>query len=134
MMMKSALACVLSAAVVLVAASAILAGQDRPGDRPGTIWPAKVWVQNRDRTEAVPVSILDIAQVDVIGMPAVTITPSTVIQSRLVRQTWEYTVVIVPKGSDPVLALSRSGQDGWEATGIQFPTGDGASLLMKRPK
>jgi hypothetical protein len=133
-MMKTALACALSAAVVLVAASAILAGQDRPGDRPGTIWPAKVWIQNRDRTEAVPVSILDIAQVDVIGMPAVTITPSTVVQSRLVRQTWEYTVVTVPKGSDPVVALSRSGQDGWEAAGVQFPSGDGVSLLMKRPK
>jgi hypothetical protein len=131
--MKTTLACVLSVAVVLVAAS-ILAGQDRPGDRPGTIWPAKVWVQNRDRTEAVPVSIPDIATVEVIGMPAVTITPSTIVQSRLVRQTWEYSVVTVPRGGDPVATLSRSGLDGWEATGVQFPSVDGTSLLMKRPR
>jgi hypothetical protein len=129
---KTTLACVVTAAVVLVAASAIVAGQYQPGDRPGTIWPAKVWIQNRDRSEAVPVSIQEIAPVEVIG--GVMIAPSTVVQSRLVRQPWEYSVVPVPKGSDAAVVLSRAGQDGWEATGVQLPFGDGISLLMKRPR
>jgi len=122
---------VLSAVLVLVAASAILVGQ---GERPGQIWPAKVWIQNHDPSEAVPVSIQDTPWVQVTGTPTVTITPTTIVQSRLVRQTWEYSVVQVPKGSDPAVVLSRAGQDGWEAVGVQFPLGDGASVLMKRPR
>ncbi len=124
-------ASVLWAVLVLVAASTILAGQ---GERPGQIWPAKVWIQNRDRAEAIPVSIQDAAPVQVTGTPTVTIAPTTIVQSRLVRQAWEYSVVTVPAGRDPVAAVSKAGQDGWEATGVQFPAPDGTSLLMKRPR
>jgi len=124
-------ACVLSAMLVLVAASAILAGQ---GERPGQIWPAKVWIQNRDRSEAIPVSIQDAAPVQVTGMPTVAIAPATIIQSRLVRQAWEYTLVTVRTGQDLVAVVSKAGQDGWETTGVQFATPDGTSLLMKRPR
>jgi hypothetical protein len=120
---------VLSATLVLVAASALLAGQDRPGQ----LWPAKVWIQNRDRSEAVPVSIQDVPLVQVTGTPAVTITPTTIVQSRLMRQVWEYSVVTVPAGRDPLATLSKAGQDGWETTGVQLPATNGTSLLMKRP-
>jgi hypothetical protein len=122
---------VLSAVLVLVAASAILIGQ---GERPGQIWPAKVWIQNHDPSEAVPVSIQDTPWVQVTGTPSVTITPTTIVQSRLVRQTWEYNVVTVPTGRDPIPALSRAGQDGWEAAGVQLSGSEGTSIVMKRPR
>jgi len=124
-------ASVLWAVLVLVAASAILAGQ---GERPGQIWPGKVWIQNRDRAEAIPVSIQDAAPVQVTGMPTVAISPTTIVQTRLVRQTWEYTLVTVQTGHDPLAVVSKAGQDGWEATGVQLPSPDGTSLLMKRPR
>jgi hypothetical protein len=63
----------------------------------------------------------------------VAIAPTTIVQSRLVRQAWEYSVVTVPKGSDPLAAVSKAGLDGWETTGVQLPAPDGISLLMKRP-
>ena len=124
-------ASVLWAVLVLVVASAMLAGQ---GERPGQIWPGKVWIQNRDRAEAIPVSIQDAAPVQVTGTPTVTIASTTIVQSRLVRQAWEYTVVTVQTGRDPLAVVSKAGQDGWETTGVQFSAPDGTSLLMKRPR
>ena len=111
-------ALVVPGSLVLAFGAATLAApsQDR---QPGIIRQPRVTVENRGRTEAIPVSIQD--------------WPTAVIQARMVRQVWEYRTVRVALGQDLANAILGLGAEGWEATGV-FATDAGATnLLMKRP-
>ena len=89
--------------------------------RPGDPTQAKVWIQNTP------------LMVEVNGTPTVTLSSGTVVQAKLVRQTWEYRIVNITTGQTPAGALAGPAAEGWEATGVVFPTSDGTSLLLKRP-
>jgi hypothetical protein len=136
--MSKPFVCALVATVLAGAGATMPAGQQRPGE----MTRGEVWIQNRGKTEAVPVMIEEVATVQVIGTPAVqvsgtptvTISPSSVAQARLVRQVWDYHTVKVATGQDAASALSRPGNEGWEATGNQFSDGFGTTILMKRPR
>lgn len=130
--MRRMVACVLSGAVVVAAGSAILAAPAQV--RPGEMTRGEVWIKNRGPIEAVPVNVQDVVSVQVTGTPTVAISPSSVVQARLVRQSWTYRTVTIASGQDPAGVLSKAGDDGWEATGAQFPSRDGIALLLKRPR
>ncbi len=136
----SMLACGLSAAIVLAAGSAIVAAPEQI--RPGEMTRGEVWIQNRGKTEAVPVSIQDVASVQVTGIPVVqvsgtptvAIAPASVVQTRGSRQEWEYKVVTINAAGSELSALTNAGRDGWETTGVQLTAPAGTGVLLKRPR
>jgi len=131
--MKSTIAVALGGA--LWAGAGTVATQPRPGEPTQ----ARVWVQNRQMDERIPVSVREIGQdvvlrTQVASLPQLTLAPGTVVPTRFAPQAWEYRSVVVPTGSDPAAALRAAGAEGWETTGVIFPaTGGGSSVLLKRP-
>jgi hypothetical protein len=120
---------------VIAGASAMLAAGAQ--DRPGIPTKARVWVENRTPEEAVPVTVVSGAagtpwRVDVVNVPTVALSATSVVASRSVRQAWEYRSLIVAAGVDPAVPLAPLGQDGWEATGIQLAAQGGALILLRR--
>lgn len=98
---------------------------------------ARVWVQNRGQSEAVPVMVVPSAAplpVQVGGTVLVATPPGGQVQTRASRQVWEYRGVHVAAGQDPVAALVAAGQDGWETTGLVFPGAGHTVVVMKRPR
>jgi hypothetical protein len=136
--MRLAVALATLGGIMLPAGGAMLAAPGQQ-DRPGQIGRNTVWVENRGRTEAVPVAIQDVMTstpigVQVIGTPTVAIAPATVVQARLVRQAWDYRTLAIPPAEDAARLLSAAGADGWEATGTQLATPAGTVLVLKRPR
>jgi hypothetical protein len=115
--------------------------------RPGDPTKARVWVENRDPSEALPVVVHEVATpvsvqvvgpapvtVQVAGTPTVAIAPTTTVQARLVRQPWEYRTINVKSPQDMATLLATAGAEGWEATGVQAANQAGIAILLKRPK
>jgi len=99
-------------------------------DRPGFVTEAHMWIDNRDPRDAIPVTIVEVPE----AMQHLSIAPSTVIQTRHAAQEWEYRSVTIAPTQDAALVLAAAGQEGWEATGHQFPVVGGTSILLKRPR
>ena len=135
----SMLASLVTATVVLAAGSAIVAAPQQI--RPGEMTRGEVWIQNRGKTEAVPVSIQEgavqvsgTALVQVSGTPTVTIAPGSTVQTRPSRdEWWEYKVVSINAAGSDLSALTIAGREGWETTGVQFTAPAGTTVLLKRP-
>jgi hypothetical protein len=130
--------------VVGIAGHGIVAA---PQQRPGEETRARVWVQNRDHSERIPVSIREVAPdlvlrtqltnlppVQIAGTPAITLAPGTVVPTRRVAHAWEYRSILVPTGADPVSLLQPPGLEGWELTGAQLPAPGGSRLVLRRPR
>ena len=128
---------------LITAGSAILAAPAQPPAQQQPLYPGQptkpsVWVENRGKTEAVPVTIQDASsdaslRVQVAGTPTVNV--SSTVQARIVRQPWDYHTEIVRDGQDPEAALQRLGSDGWEVTGVlQTRVSGGIAILLKRPR
>jgi hypothetical protein len=104
---------------------------------PGQPTQARVLIDNRERNEAVPVSLETIAA-DVTPLPvevrAVTVGPANVLTTRATRQQWEYRLVGIPTGGDPTAALNAAGMDAWETTGLMVTVAQGTVVVMKRPR
>jgi hypothetical protein len=131
--MRETFAQLVSGCLVFATGSATLAAPDQA--RPGEPTPARVWIQNQGNEEAVPVHITEPPTVTVTGTPAVALVQSSaVVQTRGVKQGWEYRAVTVPSNQEAAAVLSTAGQDGWETAGLQFPTQGGVVVLMKRPR
>jgi hypothetical protein len=99
-------------------------------ERPGFPTQARVWIENRGASEAVPVRWIQngqVSQVEVVG----TRSP---LQMRLTRQLWDYKSLQIAAGDDPTTVLQRQGDDGWELTGIQIQRPGGVIVLLKRPR
>jgi hypothetical protein len=121
-----------TAALLLLAAGASFLA-DAAQDRPGIVSQARVFIENRNRAEAVPVTLEDVASerplsVRVEGPVAIAPTPA-----RALPQAWEYRTVSVKAVEDLVAALSELGAQGWEAAGTYTPAGGNLSVLLKRP-
>jgi hypothetical protein len=123
--------------IVLVAGVGFAASaQDRTA-QPGQPTQARVWIENRDQSEAVPVSIIRShapVPVQVAGPSVVTTGPESLVTARVARQVWEYREVKVAAGQDLVGALTTAGQDGWEATGIALQSAGQTMIIVKRPR
>jgi hypothetical protein len=126
------------AAVLLVSGAAGVAALAQEGTRaPGEPTQARVWIQNRQPFEAVPVAIAPGSpplRVQVADMPDVRLRPDTVVRSRPVRATWEYRGIPIPSGEDGVARLNAAGAEGWEATGVTTASPTGTIVIMKRPR
>jgi hypothetical protein len=123
--------------VLVVGGIAILAA---PGQtlQPGQMTQARVWIENRGRSEAVPVELRDVnleapMRVQVInGEPAyATAGP---VQVREIRRVWDYETITVAPAEDMAAKLTQQGASGWETTGIAFVNVDGTMLVLKRPR
>lgn len=135
-MRKNTVARVLTFAL-LVAGTSMLAAPEQTA-RPGQMTEAHVWVQNRGRTEAVPI---DLREVNLDAPLKVQITNGDAafpkfgaVSARLAQQAWDYHTITLKDGQDPVAALTGPGAAGWETTGIAFGKPDGVTLLLKRPR
>ena len=122
--------------VLIVAGTSMLAAPEQTA-QPGQMTQARVFVQNRGRTEAVPIVLQESAldtplRVRVVNMQDAKVNDEA-IHARLVQQSWDYRTVTVKDGQDPVAALVGPGAAGWEATGVAFVKPDGVTLLLKKP-
>ena len=123
--------------VLIVAGTSILAAPEQTA-RPGEMTQAHVWVQNRGRSEAVPVELRDVnldapLKVQVInGDPGFArISPVQVYE---IRKMWDYATIRLAPTDDVAKVLNTKGAVGWETTGIAFVNADGTTLLLKRPR
>ena len=106
--------------------------------RPGEPTQARVWVENRQMDERIPVSVREIGQevvlrTQVASVPPITLAAGTVVPARFTPQVWEYRSVLVPTGGDPAAALRAAGAEGWETTGVILQAAGGSNVLLKRP-
>lgn len=133
--MKVALVALLSAWVVTSIGSVVVAAPEQTPTRPGEISPPKVWIQNRDASEAIPVTLVDSVgqtpRVQIVGtLPGI---ERTVLVSAA-RQAWEYTQVRIAANQDAGPVLNGAGADGWEAIDVAPGTAGGTVVLLKRPR
>lgn len=135
--MKHAIAFTIWTAVVAAAGAASLAA---PQVRPGEPTKPSVWVENRGQNEAIPTTIEGMSdfvkplRVEVTGTTAVALAPSTMIQVRQARQSWEHRLITVPAGGDLEAGLAKLEADNWEAVGFQATAQGATTVLLKRPR
>ena len=122
-------AVVVASCLALLTGSAMLAapGQDRQAlptqgvERPGQSTRGQMWIENRGRTEAIPIVAPD---------------PLPVLVRNPVRL-WDYQVLNVTPNTSPselTRMLTASGNAGWETSGVHLPNGPNTLLVMKRPR
>jgi hypothetical protein len=130
-----AIATTILAGALIAGGSAMLAAPDQT--RPGEPTKARVWIENRGRSEAVPVDLRD-ANLEVPLRVQVTngdsARPAPPVPVRSILHPWEYRTVTLRAADDPAKVLNPEGLVGWETTGITWPAADGTTLLMKRPR
>jgi hypothetical protein len=122
----------------LIAGSRMLAAPGQATARPGDPTQARVFIENRNSSEAIPVSLENFGdarplKVDVWGTPTVTVAPNTTVRTAGTRQLWEYRLLTLPAGAEGESALRQAGSDSWEAVGMQQGSG-GVVVLLKRPR
>ena len=102
--------------------------------RPGEMTQNRVWVQNRNASESIPVAIESIhPAAEALPVRIEASKADFVLPVRTRRQAWEYLAVTAPMGK-ALTALNDAGGEGWEVAGI-FSTPDGSALfVMKRPR
>jgi hypothetical protein len=115
--------------------SAIAAGQQTTAT-PGQMTEARVKIENRGSSEAVPVDLRELnlkepLRVEVINGDAAHPTVPPIIV-RAARTTWEYATTTVQAGQDPVGVLNGRGAQGWELIGVTLPATGGMTFIMKR--
>jgi hypothetical protein len=128
-----------SAFALVVAGTSILAAPEQTTRQPGQMTEAHVWVQNRGRSEAVPVELRDVnldaplkVQINN-GEPAYPATNPLPV--REVRRLWDYESITVAPPANVAAILNTRGATGWETTGIWSVNAEGATtLLLKRPR
>lgn len=125
-------------AVVSTLTSATLAAPQQV--RPGELTKAEVWIQNRTRSEAIPVLVeqsdnVPPLRVQAAGAVPVSFAPTSVVSTRQSSQAWEYRSVAISDPQAADAALASPGREGWEAAGV-MPSlnGSGIVVLMKRPR
>ena len=114
-------------------------GTPQPGTaQPGQITQARVWIENRTREEAVPITIQGSAleaplRVRIMNAQGTSVTDDPV-NVRIVRQprVWQYQTVIVKPDVNLGTALAEAGAAGWETTGIWLAGAGGTTVLLKR--
>jgi len=126
------------ACAIFVVSSAMLASPGQTTQTPGQMTQARVWIENRGRGEAIPITLQDAkleaplrvrimnAQVNPLADDPVNV--------RIVRQprVWQYQTVHVKPEENLATALSGAGAAGWETTGIALSGAGGTTVLLKR--
>ena len=128
------------ALALVVAGTSILAAPSQTAT-PGQMTQARVWVQNRGRTEALPVDVREVnldapLRVQVTNADAQYASTNPV-QVHEVRRVWDYETIVIPADAQANIAslLNSRGANGWETTGIATVNTEGATImLLKRPR
>jgi hypothetical protein len=120
---------------LIAAASALAAGQQTTAT-PGQMTEARVRIENRGSSEAVPVDLQAVnvrepLRVEVINGDASHPAVQPVLV-RTARVTWEYATTTVAAGQDPVGVLNGRGAQGWELMGVTLPATGGMTFILKR--
>jgi hypothetical protein len=107
-----------------------------PQQRPGEPTQAKVWVENREDAERIPVSHARSAATSWSAQvtacrPDDRPAPSS---PRGRRFNQDYRSLVIPTGADASQALRALGGEGWETTGLMFPVSGGTQVLLKKPR
>lgn len=104
--------------------------------RPGVVSQSRVFVENRNLAEAIPVSVQEIAtqrpitvQLDPSVQRPVMVRVDGPVQTQQAPQQWEYTSA----SAQPQARIAELGTQGWEAVGV-ITTAQGVTVLFKRPK
>ena len=133
----SALALAIGASVMLAAPRQIQQlGQTT--QQPGQMTQARVWIENRSASEAVPVDLRDVnldhpLRVQIVnGELQYALTNPLPVQP--VRPVWEYQTITFAPGADMAPRLNPLGAAGWETTGVMLANAQGTTLLLKRPR
>ena len=137
-----------SVGVACIAGTAMLAAPGQGTRTPGQVTEGKVWIENRGRNEAIPVSAPDQLPVVVQNVTtAMTVAvrlagatpsqppPPVAVQSA--QQRWEYRTVAIPIDAEEQAVtklLVAPGIEGFEPTGVQLSTRSATLLVLKRPR
>jgi hypothetical protein len=129
----------LSAVVVFAALSALIHGRQLPVEpsataRPGYPTLAQVQVLNKLPADAVSVRVFnpDPLPTTVVGVPTVALVPGSAVDTRVVRQRWEYRQIVTANGVDPTAELNTAGAEGWEVAGASPFDARQTAWLLKR--
>jgi len=125
----------ITALLLTTGAAALLAAAGQT-IRPGQMTEARVWIQNRGRSEAVPIDVRDVnldrpLKVEVMNGEASVSRPVGVVRG---RQLWEYKQLALSPNFDLIGVLNNEGAAGWETTGIVLTLQDRTTLVLKRPR
>jgi hypothetical protein len=125
------------AAAIFVAAAATIAALQTA--QPGQMTQARVWVQNRGGSEALPVDLRESnldkpLRVHVMNGEFGSGDVAMPLQVRTARQNWEYETLAIPAGKDVAPLLNARGAAGWEAVGTVSVTEATTTILLKRPR
>jgi hypothetical protein len=127
--MISARAATLLFVILACAAGAVALGARGQTPRPGDMTQARVWVENRQPNETIPVAIQTVA------VPVrVQLDPSAVVLTKTAAQGWEYRSIPLASDADPARSLLLVGNEGWEAVGVLQSGPAGVTVLLKRPR
>ena len=129
------------AAMAVVAALWIIPSHAQvPGTlaRPGMA-EARVWINNRSRDEAIPVTFLGgdpkvPMPVTVQGVTSVSVSGLVEARTAATKQAWEYRSISAAADQELSAALNGPGNDGWEAVGVTSQPGGKITVLLKRPR
>jgi hypothetical protein len=126
------------ACTIFVVSSAMLASPEQTTQTPGQMTQARVWIENRAREEAIPITLQDAPleaplKVRVMNAQGGSGADDPV-NVRIVRQprVWQYQTVIVKPDENLATALTAVGAAGWETTGITLAGAGGTTILLKR--
>jgi len=114
---------------ILAAGGVAVFARGQSTTRPGEPTLARVWIENRSASDAIPVAIQS-----AVAPLRVQLDPSTVVISNAGRQAWEYRSIPLASGADPARGLAAAGTEGWEAVGVLQSGAAGVTVLLKRPR
>jgi hypothetical protein len=122
----------------LIAAATVTPGAPQTV-QPGQPTQARVWVENRGRSEAVAVDLRDInidrpLRVHVVNGEPESGDITNAVPTRAARQLWEYATAALLPGTDIAAVLNTRGAAGWEAVGTTSVSAEGTTILLKRPR
>lgn len=136
--MRTIVMSVIAVTALVTYRSAMLAAPEQNTQYPGQMTDARVWIQNRAKSEAVAVTIQDAAS-DLAPLSVRLVNPPNLataepLRVREVAKPWEYQVVPVPAAANAMATLTNLGAQGWEVTGGFNAASGAAMLLLKRPR
>ena len=137
-----------SVSAALVAGNVMLAAPGQGTRTPGQLTEARVWIENRGTSEAIPVkapeplpvTVQNVATSASIAVRLAGATPGTApppVAIRSAGQQWEYRTILVPADVD-ARALTNlmlaPGNESFEPAGVQLSTASGTLIVLKRPR
>ena len=114
-------------AVILAAGGIAVVARGQSTARPGESTQARVWIENRNPNDAVPVVVENVAAPITAHLDS-----TSTVQTVAGRQTWQYHSELLAPGA-PITVFDRAGNDGWEAVGVLQSGPMGVTILFKRP-